>query len=499
VALHALEPTIPAAGPAELRASVCDGGRAAAAALAPAVAAAAALLAHVGLPSRQSPLPTRPYPILLAGLLAAALLLAVAQGAWRRLRPWVLHQAPLMAGAVGVLGLWDLVTLKLAWMPLPYFPGPDMVLRGMWDDRAVLLDSAYHSLMLLLSGYCAGVAAGLVTGVLIGWFRVVRYWGMPVLKAVGPIPATAFIPLAMALFADAFLSGSLLIALAVWFPVTMLTSSGIANVPVSYLDVARTLGAGRSYLIFRVAIPAALPSIFLGLFMGLGASFLTLIVAETVGVQSGLGWYLKWQQGYVEYAKVYAALIIMAAFFSGLMTLLFRVRDRGAGVAEGCDPVVSATSPGTAAEASSLLMRDVGKLFRAADGAAVLALDRFSLAIAAGEMVSLVGPERVRQVDAPAPDRGAGPAHVGGVAGRGRADHRPRRRARADVPGPEPVPVAERPPQRRVRAGRRAACSAGTATRWRSSCGWWASTRSPGCIRTSSPAAWPSGRPWRGR
>ena len=92
--------------------------------------------------------------------------------------------------------------------------------------------------------------------------------------------------------------------------------------------VRRTLGAGRAYLIFRVAIPSALPSIFLGLFMGMGASFLTLIVAETVGVRAGLGWYLKWQQGYVEYANVYAALVIMAVFFSGLMTLLFKVRDR---------------------------------------------------------------------------------------------------------------------------------------------------------------------------
>jgi NitT/TauT family transport system permease protein len=209
------------------------------------------------------------------------------------------------------------------------------VLRGLLDDRALLLDSTYHSLMLLLSGYAAGVAAGLVSGVLIGWFRSLRYWGMPVLKVVGPIPATAFIPLVMVLFADAFLSGSVLIALAVWFPVTMLTISGVSNVPVSYLDVARTLGAGRLYLIFRVAIPAALPSIFIGLFMGLGASFLTLVVAETVGVKSGLGWYLKWQQGYVEYAKVYAALVIMAAFFSSLMTLLFKVRDRVLGWQKG--------------------------------------------------------------------------------------------------------------------------------------------------------------------
>src|SRR6266513_5364684 len=119
-----------------------------------------------------------------------------------------------------------------------------------------------------------------------------------------------------------------LVALAVWFPVTMLTVSGVANTRASYLDVARTLGAGERYLIFRVAIPAAMPNIFVGLFMGLGASFLTLIVAEAVGVKSGLGWYLAWAQGWAEYGKVFAALIIMAGFFSTVMTLLFKLRDR---------------------------------------------------------------------------------------------------------------------------------------------------------------------------
>lgn len=287
-----------------------------------------AFLLHRFLPNRQSPLPTGPYPALLLVLLAGALALAVIQAAFRRLRPWARHHAPLFAGGIATLAVWDLITLKFALMPLPYFPGPDLVLRGMIDDRWILLESTYHSLTLLLSGYVTGVAVGLVSGVLIGWFGPLRYWGLPILKIVGPIPATAYVPLAMALFVNSFASGTALIAAAVWFPMTMLTSSGIANVPVSYLDVARTLGAGRGYLIFRVALPAALPSIFLGLFMGLGAAFLTLIVAETVGVKSGLGWYLKWQQGYVEYAKVYAALLIMAAFFSGLMTLLFKARDR---------------------------------------------------------------------------------------------------------------------------------------------------------------------------
>ncbi len=99
---------------------------------------------------------------------------------------------------------WDLITLKFNWMTLPYFPGPDAVLAALVEDRKLLFESTWHSLLLLLAGYAAGVAAGLVCGVLIGWFTRVRYWGMPVLQVVGPMPATALIPLAMTLCRQLF-------------------------------------------------------------------------------------------------------------------------------------------------------------------------------------------------------------------------------------------------------------------------------------------------------
>ena len=292
------------------------------------VANAICLGVHAWASRTEPPAETRSYFVFLWSFLAVALVLAAAQTKLPALRRWMREMGPIFAAALLFLAIWELITSGFRLLPLPYFPGPAGVFQSLINDRALLFDSTWHSLILLLGGYALGVIAGLISGICIGWSTPVRYWGMPILKIVGPIPATAWIPLAMVVSPSAVFSAASLIALAVWFPVTMLTASGISNTRASYLDVARTLGAGRRYLIFRVAMPAALPSIFIGLFMGLGASFLTLVVAETVGVKSGLGWYVSWAQGWAEYGKVFAALVIMAAFFSTIMTVLFKVRDR---------------------------------------------------------------------------------------------------------------------------------------------------------------------------
>jgi NitT/TauT family transport system permease protein len=287
-----------------------------------------AFFIHLLISKKQPPLETKLYWIFLGIIFLSALLATALQLAWPSPRKWLNHICPIIAATILTLGIWDLITTGFHLLPMPYFPGPAAVLQSLVNDRQLLLESAGNSLFLLLCGYALGVVIALVTGICIGWFAQARYWGMPLLKIVGPIPATAWIPLAMVVSPSPRFSAIGLIALAVWFPVTMLTASGISNTRASYLDVARTLGANRAYLILRVAIPAAMPSIFIGLFMGLGTSFLTLVVAEKVGVKSGLGWYVSWAQDWAEYGKVYAALVIMAAFFSTIITILFKVRDR---------------------------------------------------------------------------------------------------------------------------------------------------------------------------
>src|SRR3954470_5158672 len=316
----------------------------------PVATAAIALAVHKGVHNRQNATPTGVYVRVLMGVMIAFTLLGLTQRFWRRMKPtrwnfpiaaffnvlhWFVSSAPIVGVGILLLCAWELITLKFNLLPLPYFPGPDGVLKTLVDDwrsaglgQPGLAQCMTQSLILLLGGFLAGSTIGIVCGVLIGWFAPVRYWGMPVMKLIGPIPATALIPMALMLFPNATLSAVSLIAMAVWFPVTMLALSGVSNTRASYLDVARTLGAGPGYLVMRVAIPAAMPSIFVGLFMGLGASFLTLIVAEAVGVQAGLGWYIDWARAYSDYTKVYAALVIMSLYFSTIMTLLFKLRDQ---------------------------------------------------------------------------------------------------------------------------------------------------------------------------
>ena len=239
-----------------------------------------------------------------------------------------------IALAIGT-ALWEVFTAQLGWLPRPFFAPPQALVGVFFDDLPRLLSSVAHSGALLAEGYVLGAITGFAVGVSIGWSKAIGYWLHPVLRLIGPLPATAWLPLAFFFFPSSFSASVFLIALATGFPVAVLTWSGVAAVSASFYDVARTLGARPAFLIFKVAIPAALPSVFVGLFMGLGASFSVLIVAEMMGVKAGLGWYLQWAQGWAAYSNMYAALLVMALMCSGLISALFLVRDRLLGWQKG--------------------------------------------------------------------------------------------------------------------------------------------------------------------
>jgi NitT/TauT family transport system permease protein len=259
-----------------------------------------------------------------AGLLVLAFTAGLVPPLFRRVQglgPWFV--------ALGLFfAVWQAVTAKFSLLPMPFFVPPQQLVEVYQDDWVRLGQSVLASLWLLARGYALGAAVGFVVGLGLGWSPRFGYWAHPVMRLVGPLPATAWLPLAFFLFPSSASASTFLIALATGFPVAVLTWSGVASVNPDFYDVARTLGAKQRFLVLKVAIPAALPHVFVGLFMGLGASFAVLVVAEMLGVRAGLGWYLSWAQGWAAYGNMYAALLVMALMCSGLITLLFRLRDR---------------------------------------------------------------------------------------------------------------------------------------------------------------------------
>lgn len=245
----------------------------------------------------------------------------------KKLRAGIINKAPLLAGVILFLAAVNVVTAKTTFLPTLYFPSLDRIIGLIYEQKQFLYENVVSSLKLLATGFILGATVGFLTGLALGYNKKVGYWLNPVTKFIGPIPTTAWIPLALSVFPTTQGANIFLIAFAVWFPVTLMTSSGIQSTNQVHFEVASTLGASTLYKIIHVAIPSAMPSIFLGVFYGTVSSFATLMAVEMNGNSSGIGWYINWQKQVMMYDGVYAGLIIIAVLCSLILTLLFKVRD----------------------------------------------------------------------------------------------------------------------------------------------------------------------------
>jgi hypothetical protein len=133
------------------------------------VTAAFALGIHLFIAKNEPTNESRTYTIVLGSFFAGAIIAAAMQRRWPALQTRMRRFRPLFTVGVLLLCVWEIITSGFHILPLPYFPSPAGVVQSMINDRGLLFDSTWHSLVLLLSGYLLGVMAGLVTGVCIGW------------------------------------------------------------------------------------------------------------------------------------------------------------------------------------------------------------------------------------------------------------------------------------------------------------------------------------------
>lgn len=238
------------------------------------------------------------------------------------------YKAPLVIAILLLLALYDYLTIKINYFTYPLVPCVNSIMYAAYTDRATLIECAGHTLLLMFKGYFIGVALGLVTGITCGYSRRVNYWIDPILKFMGPIPISTWIPIIAVL--SATLSGGALfiIVVGVWTAVTNAARAGVANVDKAYFDAAKILGASETQLIFRVAIPAAMPNIMAGMTQGMMTACTAIMVAEMMGVKGGLGWYITWVKSWALYNNMFASLFIICLIFTIVTKALNAVKAR---------------------------------------------------------------------------------------------------------------------------------------------------------------------------
>lgn len=287
-----------------------------------------ALVASLVIPTPDAVINDTAYQVILAGLM----LLYLATGALAWFRPNRREQFAKCAPFRFVMGLvllaWDLLGTKYGALPMPFFPGPSKITWVFVEERAFLFTNMLYSLRLYFCGFVSGVVAGVGTGIIIGWFRPANYWIMPALKMTGVIPAVAWMPFALTVFPTSFMAGCFLVSMCAWFPIGFQTARGMQTTQKVYFEVAQTIGGGRLYALFHVALPNALPSIFTGISTANGLAFTTLVMTEMMGARGGLGYYINWAKAWSSYYKVYAAIIIMAVLFSLIMKIISVIQAR---------------------------------------------------------------------------------------------------------------------------------------------------------------------------
>jgi len=231
---------------------------------------------------------------------------------------------------IGILVVWQ-VASRTGVLPEEKLSPPGEVLRTGWrlaKDGTLathLLDSLYRAAV----GLLIGAALALVLGAVAGLLRLGDDLVDPPVQMARMLPHLALMPLLIIWVGIGEELKITLVALGVFFPMYFNTYAGIRDIDERLVEAARTCGLGTLARLRHVILPGALPSLFLGLRLAIGAAWLSLVVGETVATQSGIGFLMMEAREFNQTDVVLVGLFVYALL--GLLSdLVLRFAERSA-------------------------------------------------------------------------------------------------------------------------------------------------------------------------
>lgn len=181
------------------------------------------------------------------------------------------------------------------------------------------------SLRRIGGGFVLAAVTAVPLGLLMGRFPSFRALAFPVIEVLRPIPAIAWVPMSIMLWPTSEESIVFITYLGAFFPILINTLHGVAAIDPALIRASRSLGAGEASLFRHVFLPGALPHIFTGLTVGMGVAWVSLIAAEMISGQFGIGYFTWEAYSLVQYADIVLGMLLiglLGLLSSGLLRLL---------------------------------------------------------------------------------------------------------------------------------------------------------------------------------
>ena len=228
------------------------------------------------------------------------------------------------------LALWQAL-VSLAGLPPYLLPGPGRVAQALVANWRLIGWNAGITLIEVVAGLVLGAAFGAATALLLAVSPLARYLIRPALVVTQALPVFALAPILTLWLGYGLWSKVLMAVLIIYFPVASAFFDGLMRTPPGWLDLGRTMGASPGRLLWRVRVPAAIPSLASGLRLAAVYAPIGAVIGEWVGAAGGLGYLMLLANGRVKIDLMFATLVVLA-----LLTLAL---SRGVGWA--CDRLVA--------------------------------------------------------------------------------------------------------------------------------------------------------------
>lgn len=219
---------------------------------------------------------------------------------------------------------WGLIRASGLMSP-SLLPSPLQVLQTFWHrlTEAGLLFDMLMSVQRVLFGLLLGMLAAVPVGFLIGWYRPVRRFVDPLINFFRALPPIALIPLVIVYLGIGELAKIVILFYASFFAAVIVMYEGMMQISPVYIRVARTLGATDLEIFLKVMVPMTVPHMLTALRVALGVAWATLVAAELVAAQRGLGAMIQNASAFFDLRTIYLGIICIGAL-ALLMDVILR-------------------------------------------------------------------------------------------------------------------------------------------------------------------------------